>query len=75
METRYIPYGNFSKGRGLVFKTERVRKDGTMGYTLDELSRLSPRDIDKFFRKVKVEVVEQATAAPGESRKKAKPKS
>lgn len=71
MAKRYIPLDSFSLGRGKVFVPGYQQIDGTQGYTEDQVSALSKKQLRHFFQEVDISggsVVEQATAAPGEKR-------
>lgn len=78
MPVRYIASRDFyvadKNGRKRFFKSSHRGRDGFSGYTSDEVKGLY-RDHMSFFKKVEVqnEIVEQATAAPGEKRSR-KPK-
>jgi hypothetical protein len=73
MATRYVAKRDQflvdRQGKKRFFKRNNIRRDGTVGYTPDELKGLS-RDQLRMFVETTVdgEGVEQATAAPGEKR-------
>lgn len=74
MAERYIPAHDFvcadKQGQRRMFHVRHRRPDGTFGYTPDEVKGLFGDHL-RMFRVVEVtgdEVVEQATAAPGEKR-------
>lgn len=71
MTVRYVPASDLVVGdrQGVrrIFKAHHVRPDGTLGYSEEEVAGLY-RDHLASFRKVEVEIIEQATAAPGEKR-------
>ena len=73
MATRYVVNADVHlvdrEGRRRFFQRSRRRGDGTFGYAPEEITGLS-RDQLRRFRKVEIsgDVVEQATAAPGELR-------
>ena len=73
MAKRYVvtSSGGFSLGRGKTFVANWKQPDGTLGYTEQEVSRLTKQQIRNHFRVIEVSgasVVEAATAAPGEKR-------
>lgn len=75
MSIRYVPRSSFvlvdKKGRQRQFNPNRRRSDGTLGYTKDEVDGLYKEQLRSFKTvgvDVEDEVVEQATAAPGEKR-------
>lgn len=71
MSKRFVATSSFSLGRGRVFVTNYKQKDGTLGYTENEVGGLTKQQIRDHFDVVDVsgeKVVEQATAAPGELR-------
>lgn len=73
MATRYLPPSPFATmvhGVRTVFNPDYKQKDGTFGYTAEQIAGL-PKEIRDTFRKIEVtgeDIVEQATAAPGEKR-------
>lgn len=74
MAVRYVPTVDVSLrdkyNRKLIFHANHIRRDGTQGYTTEELHGLT-RDHMNLFRVIEVsgdEIVEQATRAPGEKR-------
>lgn len=74
MAKRYIPNNPFvaydNKGRRRPFNPDRRHRDGTVGYSKDELKGLS-KDQMASFRLVNVtgpDVIEEAVAVPGEKR-------
>jgi hypothetical protein len=78
MAVRYVPKHDFvcadRKGRRRVFRKNNVRRDGSIGYEASELEGLY-RDHLGMFEKFEMsggEIVEQATAAPGEKRARGK---
>ena len=71
MAKRYQATSSFSLGRGKVFVTNYKQRDGSQGYTEDQVSGLSKKQIRDHFDIVDVsgaKIVEQATAEPGEVR-------
>jgi hypothetical protein len=77
MQKRYVPNQQFvthARGRSCVFSPTRQGRDGTLGYTVDEVEGVPKKILVKLFRVVSVEVdapVETATAGPGEKRQTA----
>lgn len=71
MPKRYIPNGPLAtdvNGRSRVFTPNRERPDGTIGYDADEVAGIPKAQLKALFRVVDVGTVEEATAAPGETR-------
>lgn len=64
---RYIPNTSMSFGRGKVFVEHHHRHDGTVGYTEEEVSELSKKQLQSF-RVLEIEMPEEATAVPGQRR-------
>lgn len=80
MAKRYIPRSSFTmpdkKGRKRTFVKDRIGRDGTVGYSEEEVANLTKTQLKSFdVQEVEGEtVVERATAAPGEKRSVKKPK-
>lgn len=66
---RYIPTTSISFGRGKVFAEHHQRYDGTVGYTEEEVAGLTKKQL-KSFRVLEIEMPEEATAVPGERRRR-----
>lgn len=73
LATRYIPNQATAitvAGNPAVFTPTRIGRDGTLGYTGDEVKHVDKKTLKALFRTIEVEadVIETATAAPGQKR-------
>lgn len=69
MVKRFVPRSSISFGPGKLYTPQHRQPDGTPGYTEDQVSGLSDKQLNSF-RAIEIigDDVEEATAAPGEKR-------